>query len=187
MLRGDHELNLIKAQKIPGAQQPLEFADAAEILAATGANPGSIGPVGLQAPLIVDPQAAATADFICGANRDGHHYRGVNWGRDLPLADSQVLDVRNVAPGDPAPGGQGELRFLKGIEAGHIFQLGRTYSEAMQAKVLDRDGKPVTPIMGCYGMGVTRLVAAVIEQHHNGRRHPLARPLRPHSTSTSWR
>ena len=167
MLRGDHELNLVKAQKIPGAKQPLEFADGAEILAATGANPGSIGPVGLQAPLIVDPQAAAVADFVCGANRDGHHYQGVNWGRDLPLADNQVLDVRNVAPGDPAPNGQGELRFLRGIEAGHIFQLGRTYSEAMQAKVLGRDGKPVTPIMGCYGMGVTRLVAAVIEQHHN--------------------
>ena len=167
MLRGDHELNLVKAQKIPGAKQPVEFADGAEILAATGANPGSIGPLGLQAPLIVDPQAAAVADFVCGANRDGHHYQGVNWGRDLPLADNQVLDVRNVAPGDPAPNGQGELRFLRGIEAGHIFQLGRTYSEAMQAKVLDRDGKPVTPIMGCYGMGVTRLVAAVIEQHHN--------------------
>ena len=167
MLRGDHELNLVKAQKIPGAKQPLEFADGAEILAATGANPGSIGPLGLQVPLIVDPQAAAVADFVCGANRDGHHYQGVNWGRDLPLADNQVLDVRNVAPGDPAPNGQGELRFLRGIEAGHIFQLGRTYSEAMQAKVLDRDGKPVTPIMGCYGMGVTRLVAAVIEQHHN--------------------
>ena len=167
MLRGDHELNLVKAQKIPGAKQPVEFADGAEILAATGTNPGSIGPLGLQAPLIVDPQAAAVADFVCGANRDGHHYQGVNWGRDLPLADNQVLDVRNVAPGDPAPNGQGELRFLRGIEAGHIFQLGRTYSEAMQAKVLDRDGKPVTPIMGCYGMGVTRLVAAVIEQHHN--------------------
>ena len=167
MLRGDHELNLVKAQKIPGAKQPVEFADGAEILAATGANPGSIGPLGLQASLIVDPQAAAVADFVCGANRDGHHYQGVNWGRDLPLADNQVLDVRNVTPGDPAPNGQGELRFLRGIEAGHIFQLGRTYSEAMQAKVLGRDGTPVTPIMGCYGMGVTRLVAAVIEQHHN--------------------
>ena len=103
MLRGDHELNLVKAQKIPGAKQPVEFADGAEILAATGANPGSIGPLGLQASLIVDPQAAAVADFVCGANRDGHHYQGVNWGRDLPLADNQVLDVRNVAPGDPAP------------------------------------------------------------------------------------
>ncbi len=179
MLRGDHELNLVKAQKIPGAKQPVEFADGAEILAATGANPGSIGPLGLQAPLIVDPQAAAVADFVCGANRDGHHYQGVNWGRDLPLADNQVLDVRNVAPGDPAPNGQGELRFLRGIEAGHIFQLGRTYSEAMQAKVLDRDGKPVTPIMGCYGMGVTRLVAAVIEQHHNAGGILWPDPLAP--------
>ena len=179
MLRGDHELNLVKAQKIPGAKQPLAFADAAEIRAAIGASPGSIGPVGLSVPVIVDPQAAAAADFVCGANRDGHHYQGVNWGRDLPLADSQVQDLRNVAPGDPAPDGQGELRFLKGIEAGHIFQLGRTYSEAMQAKVLDRDGRPVTPIMGCYGMGVTRLVAAVIEQHHNDKGILWPEPIAP--------
>ena len=179
MLRGDHELNPVKAQKVPGTKHPLEFADAAEILAATGANPGSVGPVGLQAPLFVDPQAAAAADFICGANRDGHHYQGVNWGRDLPLADSQILDLRNVVPGDPAPNGQGELRFLRGIEAGHIFQLGRTYSEAMQARVLDRNGKPLTPIMGCYGMGVTRLVAAVIEQHHNDKGILWPEPLAP--------
>ena len=179
MLRGDHELNLVKAQRIPGAKHPLQFADAAEIRAATGANPGSIGPVGLNAPLVVDPEAAAAADFICGANRDGRHYQGVNWGRDLPLADSQIQDVRNVAPGDPAPNGQGELRFLKGIEAGHIFQLGRTYSEAMQARVLDRDGKPLTPIMGCYGMGVTRLAAAVIEQHHNDDGILWPEPLAP--------
>ena len=179
MLRGDHELNLVKAQKIPGAKQPLAFADAAEIRAAIGAGPGSIGPVGLNVPVIVDPQAAAAADFVCGANRDDHHYQGVNWGRDLPLADSQVQDLRNVVPGDPAPDGQGELRFLKGIEAGHIFQLGRTYSEAMQAKVLDRDGRPITPIMGCYGMGVTRLVAAVIEQHHNDKGILWPEPLAP--------
>ena len=179
MLRGDHELNPVKAQKIPGVRHPLEFAVAAEILAATGANPGSVGPVGLQAPLVVDPQAAAAADFICGANRDGYHYQGVNWGRDLPLADSQIQDLRNVVPGDPAPDGQGELRFLKGIEAGHIFQLGRTYSEAMQARVLDRDGKPLTPIMGCYGMGVTRLVAAVIEQHHDEGGILWPEPLAP--------
>ena len=179
MLRGDHELNPVKAQKIPGAKHPLEFADAAEILAATGANPGSVGPVGLPAPLVVDPQAAAAADFICGANRDGHHYQGVNWGRDLPLADSQILDLRNVVPGDPAPNGQGELRFLRGIEAGHIFQLGCTYSKAMQARVLDRNGKPLTPIMGCYGMGVTRLVAAVIEQHHDDKGILWPEPLAP--------
>lgn len=179
MLRGDHELNPVKAQKIPGVKRPLEFAVAAEILAATGANPGAIGPVGLQAPLVVDPQAAAAADFICGANRDGYHYQGVNWGRDLPLSDSQIQDLRHVVPGDPAPDGQGELRFLKGIEAGHIFQLGRTYSEAMQARVLDRDGKPLTPIMGCYGMGVTRLVAAVIEQHHDEGGILWPEPLAP--------
>ena len=169
MLRGDHELNLIKAQKIPGARQPLEFADNGEILAATGANPGSIGPMGLDIPLVVDPEAAALADFVCGANKDGFHLCGVNWGRDAPLAEAQIRDVRNVAPRDQAPDGQGELRFLRGIEAGHIFQLGRTYSEAMGATFLDQDGKAATPIMGCYGMGVTRLVAAVIEQHHDAR------------------
>ena len=169
MLRGDHELNLIKAQKIPGAKQPLEFADDGEVLAAMGANPGSIGPLGVGVPLVVDVEAAAVADFVCGANQDGFHQCGVNWGRDLPLAEAQIRDVRNAAPGDKAPKGQGELKFLRGIEVGHIFQLGQTYSKAMDATFLDRDGKAVTPIMGCYGMGVTRLVAAVIEQHHDAR------------------
>ena len=167
ILRGDHELNAIKAQKLPGAKQPLEFASEAEIRAATGAGPGSIGPVGVEVPVFVDLEAAAVADFICGANRDGHHLVSVNWGRDLPLDDTQVRDLRNVAVGDPAPNGQGELKFLKGIEVGHIFQLGDTYSQAMGASFLDREGKASVPIMGCYGMGVTRLVAAVIEQHHD--------------------
>ncbi len=167
MLRGDHELNAIKAQKLPGVRQPLEFADEDEIRAATGAAPGCIGPAGLAGPLIVDPEAAAVADFVCGANQDGHHYQGVNWLRDLPLAEAQVLDVRNVVSGDRAPDGQSQLRLQRGIEVGHIFQLDRTYSQAMQAGYLDRDGKTAIPIMGCYGMGVTRLVAAVIEQNHN--------------------
>ena len=176
ILRGDHELNAIKAQKLPGAKQPLEFASEAEIRAATGAGPGSIGPVGVKVPVFVDLEAAAVADFICGANRDGHHLVGVNWSRDLPLDDTQVRDLRNVAVGDPAPNGQGELKFLKGIEVGHIFQLGDTYSQAMGASFLDREGKASVPIMGCYGMGVTRLVAAVIEQHHDaaGLRWPEA-------------
>ncbi len=176
ILRGDHELNIIKAQKLPGVKQPVEFASDEEIRAATGAGPGSIGPVGVQVPVFVDREAAALADFICGANRDGHHWVGVNWGRDLPLDEAQVVDLRNVAVGDPAPNGQGELKFLKGIEVGHIFQLGNTYSQAMAATFLDREGKASTPIMGCYGMGVTRLVAAVIEQHQDaaGLRWPEA-------------
>ena len=176
ILRGDHQLNAIKAQKLPGVKQPLEFASEAEIRAATGAGPGSIGPVGAQVPVFVDREAAAVADFVCGANRDGRHWVGVNWGRDLPLDETQVRDLRNVAAGDPAPNGQGELKFLKGIEVGHIFQLGDTYTQAMGATFLDREGKASVPIMGCYGMGVTRLVAAVIEQHHDaaGLRWPEA-------------
>ena len=176
ILRGDHELNAVKAQKLPGVKQPLEFASEAEIRTATGASPGSIGPQGAQAPVFVDQEVAAIANFVCGANRDGHHLVGVNWGRDLPLDEDQVRDLRNVAVGDPAPNGQGELQFLKGIEVGHIFQLGDTYSRAMGATFLDREGKASVPIMGCYGMGVTRLVAAVIEQHHDaaGLRWPEA-------------
>ncbi|MDE0271582.1 MAG: proline--tRNA ligase [Gammaproteobacteria bacterium] len=176
ILRGDHELNAIKAQKLPGVKQPLEFASEADIRTATGAGPGSIGPVGAEVPVFVDREAAALADFVCGANRDGHHLVGVNWGRDLLLDEAQVGDLRNVAVGDPAPNDQGELQFLKGIEVGHIFQLGDTYSQAMGASFLDREGKASVPIMGCYGMGVTRLVAAVIEQHHDaaGLRWPEA-------------
>ncbi len=179
VLRGDHALNLVKAAQIPGARLPIEFASEADILAATGANPGSIGPVAVALPLVVDPEAAAVADFVCGANRDGYHFTGVNWERDVSLANACILDVRNVAEGDLAPDGQGRLCFQKGIEAGHIFQLGTLYSEAMQATYLDRSGKPATPIMGCYGIGVTRLAAAVIEQHNHagGIRWPA--PLAP--------
>ncbi len=167
ILRGDHELNVIKAQKLDGVLQPLEFATDEEVNAATGAYPGSGGPVGLQLPLYVDPEAAAIADFVSGANRDGYHHQGVNWGRDVPLADAQVADMRNVVPGDKAPNGQGVIEFLQGIEVGHIFQLGSIYSEPMQATVLDQHGDDVAPIMGCYGIGITRLVAAVIEQNHD--------------------
>jgi prolyl-tRNA synthetase len=123
--------------------------------------------VGLALPLYVDHQAFALADFVCGANRDGHHHTGVNWDRDVSVDAARVVDLRNVRPGDPAPGGQGELAFLRGIEVGHIFQLGRVYSEPMDAAVLDQSGRKVFPIMGCYGMGVTRLVAAIIEQNHD--------------------
>jgi len=167
VLRGDHELNEIKAQKLAGVANPLRFADEDDIQAATGCMPGSIGPVGLEIPTYVDRDAAAVADFVCGANEEGIHYRGANWVRDQPLAEADVVDLRNVVPGDAAPDGSGELQFLRGIEVGHIFQLGTVYSEPMQAKVLDQNGRSVTPIMGCYGMGVTRLVAAIIEQNHD--------------------
>ena len=187
VLRGDHELNEIKAEKLPGVTAPLTFASDADIIAATGAKPGSIGPVDSKIPYLVDREAAAIADFVCGANTDGKHYTGVNWERDAPLADAQVVDARNVVEGDPAPlsqgpdgeRGQGELQFLKGIEVGHIFQLGTVYSAAMDAKVLDQDGRSLTPMMGCYGMGVTRLVAAVIEQNHDADGIAWPNPLAP--------
>ncbi len=169
LLRGDHELNEAKASKLPGIASPFAFATDTEILEATGANPGSVGPVGLALPMVVDPEARAIADFACGANRDGWHYQGVNWGRDVPVDDAETVDIRNVLPGDKAPDGQGELRLLRGIEVGHIFQLGTIYSEAMQATFLDPDGQNSVPIMGCYGMGITRLVAAIIEQNHDDR------------------
>jgi len=179
VLRGDHELNPIKAEKIPQIMHPLSFATEAEIVAATGVKPGSIGPVESKLPYLVDTVAASLNDFVCGANHDGKHLTGVNWGRDAALSADQIVDLRNVVEGDPAPDNQGELRFLRGIEVGHIFQLGTVYSEAMDASVLDQDGKNLTPMMGCYGMGVTRLVAAVVEQNHdaNGITWPL--PLAP--------
>jgi prolyl-tRNA synthetase len=127
----------------------------------------------------VDREAACLTDFVCGANVEHKHFTGANWVRDCPLDDAQIVDARTVVEGDPAPGGQGELRFLKGIEVGHIFQLGTVYSAAMDANVLDKDGRTVTPIMGCYGMGVTRLVAAVIEQNHDGSGITWPIPLAP--------
>jgi prolyl-tRNA synthetase len=166
-LRGDDALNEVKAEKLPGVAAPLRFASDADIAAATGCNPGSLGPVGLSLPLFVDHEAMALADFVCGANEDGHHYTGANWNTDVAVAEDRIVDVRNVKPGDPAPDGQGELAFLRGIEVGHIFQLGSVYSEPMAATVLDADGRQVAPIMGCYGIGITRMVAAVIEQNHD--------------------
>jgi len=167
ILRGDHELNEIKAAKAPGVASPLRFADEADIVAGLGARPGSLGPVNCPIPMLVDPEAAALADFVCGANEDGFHFTGVNWGRDLPDPADRLVDLRTVVPGDPAPDGQGRLEFRRGIEVGHIFQLGRAYTEPMGCTVLDPDGREVTPIMGTYGMGVTRLVAAIIEQNHD--------------------
>ncbi len=167
VLRGDHELNEVKAQKLPGVTVPLSFANEADIEAATGSKPGSIGPVGLALPLYADESALAVADWVSGANEEGFHYRGGNWGRDVPEVAVTAADFRNVVEGDKAPDGQGELKFLKGIEVGHIFQLGDIYSVPMQATVLDKNGKSIAPIMGCYGIGVTRLVAAIIEQNHD--------------------
>ena len=144
-----------------------------------GAHPGSLGPVGCDIALYVDRDAAALSDFVCGANQDGEHFTGVNWERDCPLSVEQIVDIRNVQEGDRAPDGTGVLRFLRGIEVGHIFQLDRAYSEPMQAKVLNQEGNNVVPIMGCYGMGVTRLVAAVIEQNHDERGIVWPEPLAP--------
>ena len=179
ILRGDHELNEIKAAKLPGVRSPLAFAQEEAITRAMGASVGSLGPVNCAIPMFVDPSAAAVADFVCGANEDGVHLQGVNWQRDVVLNEQQIVDVRNVVEGDIAPDGQGKIQFLRGIEVGHIFQLGDSYSASMQATVLDHDGNSVTPTMGCYGMGVTRLVAAVIEQNHDDNGITWPTPLAP--------
>ena len=165
VLRGDHQLNPIKAEKLPGIASPLRMASEEEVRAACGAGFGSLGPVGLKLPLVVDRSAACLADFSCGANRDGFHLTGANWERDCPLG--RVEDLRKVEEGDPSPDGNGTLQIKRGIEVGHIFQLGTKYSEAMSARVLDETGRNVTMIMGCYGIGVSRIVAAAIEQNHD--------------------
>jgi len=165
LLRGDHELNAIKAQKLPGVANPLRMASAANVRAATGCEPGSIGPVGFGGKLYVDHAVAHLADFVCGANEKDVHYTGVNWGRDLPDVESH--DLRNVQRGDPSPSGRGHLDIARGIEVGHIFQLGQLYASALKATVLDEQGQALTMHMGCYGIGVTRVVAAAIEQNHD--------------------
>jgi prolyl-tRNA synthetase len=174
VIRGDHELNAVKSQKLDGVASPLKMAGAERIRAAVGAEPGFIGPVGFKGKIYVDHAAAHLADFVCGANEKAMHYRGVNWGRDLP--DQPSVDIRNVQAGDPSPTGRGTLKIARGIEVGHIFQLGQLYSAAMNASVLDEQGKAVTMFMGCYGIGVTRVVAAAIEQNHdaNGILWPAA-------------
>jgi prolyl-tRNA synthetase len=174
VVRGDHELNAVKSQKLEGVVSPLRMAGADRIRSVVGAEPGFIGPVGFKARIYVDHAAAHLADFVCGANEKDMHYRGVNWGRDLP--DQPSVDIRNVQAGDPSPMGRGTLKIARGIEVGHIFQLGQLYSAAMNASVLDEQGKSLTMYMGCYGIGVTRVVAAAIEQNHdaNGILWPAA-------------
>ncbi len=167
VLRGDHELNAVKAQRLEAVAAPLRLADAGRIEAAIGCGPGSLGPLGLALPLIVDHAAAQAADFVCGANVAGRHFTGVNWGRDLP--EPARADLRNVVPGDPSPGGHGRLEIARGIEVGHIFQLGTKYSRALGATCLDQHGRAVDLVMGCYGIGVSRIAAAAIEQHHDER------------------
>lgn len=165
VLRGDHELNEIKAEKLQGVASPLQFATEEQIQQALGCNVGSIGPVQLAIPTIVDRAAAVCSDFVCGANKDGFHLTGVNWTRDQAI--QRVEDLRNVVEGDPSPDGQGHLSIARGIEVGHIFQLGQKYSESMNATVLDESGKAQIMWMGCYGVGVSRIVAAAIEQSHD--------------------
>jgi len=165
VLRGDHQLNAIKAEKLPGVAAPLRMASEDRVRAACAAGFGSLGPVGLPIPIIVDRSAAHLADFICGANADDVHLTGVNWGRDCPI--DRVEDLRDVVAGDPSPDGNGQLQIRRGIEVGHIFQLGTKYSEAMNAKVLNENGKTITVIMGCYGIGVSRIVASAIEQNND--------------------
>ena len=167
VVRGDHELNEIKAANLAQVASPLVMASEAEIRAVIGAGPGSLGPLNLNIPCIVDRSVALLSDFAAGANVDGKHYFGLNWERDLPLPE--VADLRNVVEGDPSPDGQGSLVIKRGIEVGHIFQLGTKYSEALKLTVLNEIGKPVTLIMGCYGIGVSRVVAAAIEQNWDER------------------
>ncbi|WP_300411344.1 proline--tRNA ligase [uncultured Alcanivorax sp.] len=167
LVRGDHELNDIKAEKLDAVAAPMEFASEEEIRQAIGAGPGSLGPVGLPIPIVIDRSVAVMSDFGAGANEDGKHYFNINWERDVALP--QVADLRNVVEGDPSPDGKGTLTIKRGIEVGHIFQLGTKYSEALGAKVLDENGKSVVMPMGCYGIGVTRVVAAAIEQNHDDR------------------
>ena len=165
VLRGDHELNALKTERLDGIASPLRLAQREQIKQMLGSDIGSIGPVGLGIRTFVDHSAAIMSDFVCGANQDDKHFINANWGRDC--AEPLVADIRNVVDGDPSPDAKGRLKILRGIEVGHIFQLGQKYSESMQAMVLDERGKTVAPFMGCYGIGVTRVVAAAIEQNHD--------------------
>jgi len=178
-VRGDHELNEVKVAKLQELPGAMELADEAGIVAAIGAAPGFIGPVDLPAsiPVIVDRSAAAMADFVCGGNQDGTHWRGVNWDRDARI--TRVEDLRKVVDGDPSPNGHGRLRLARGIEVGHVFQLGSRYAEAMHATVLDDSGKARVMQMGCYGIGVSRIVAAAIEQNHDERGIIWPEPMAP--------
>ena len=165
VVRGDHELNAVKSQKLPGVASPLRMSSADRVRKSTGTEPGFIGPIGFSGKIYVDHAAAHLADFVCGANEKDMHYRGANWGRDLEEPAS--VDIRNAQRGDPSPTGRGTLEIARGIEVGHIFQLGQLYSKSMHAEVLDEQGKALNLYMGCYGIGVTRVVAAAIEQNHD--------------------
>ena len=166
-MRGDHELNAIKAQKLEGVSSPIQMADAGAIRKATGSDTGYAGPIGLEIPLYFDHATRQMADFVCGANETDMHYTGVNFGRDIDLPDT--VELRNVVEGDPTPGGKGTLSIARGIEVGHIFQLGTKYSVAMNATVQDKNGSDTPMAMGCYGIGVTGIVAAAIEQNHDDK------------------
>lgn len=168
LLRGDHDLNEIKAEKIAGVLSPLTFASDEEIFSACHCKPGSIGPIGLTIKIIADRSVTLMADFVAGANVDGKHYTGVNWQRDLALP-AQIEDLRTVVEGDPSPDGKGQITLARGIEVGHIFQLGNKYSEAMNAGVINEGGKNQIMLMGCYGIGISRVVAAAIEQNHDDK------------------
>lgn len=168
LLRGDHNLNDIKAIKIDGILSPLEFAGDEQVLSACNCKPGSIGPIGLNIKVIADRSVTLMSDFVCGANQDGKHYQGVNWERDLPVPD-HIADLRMVVEGDPSPDGKGTITLARGIEVGHIFQLGTKYSEAMKAGVINEGGKNQIMTMGCYGIGISRVVAAAIEQNHDAK------------------
>ncbi|XQS18791.1 proline--tRNA ligase [Citrobacter telavivensis] len=167
LVRGDHELNEVKAEKLPQVASPLTFATEEEIRALVKAGPGSLGPVNMPVPVIIDRTVAVMSDFAAGANVDGKHYFGINWDRDV--ATPEIADIRNVVAGDPSPDGKGTLLIKRGIEVGHIFQLGTKYSEAMKAAVQGEDGRNQILTMGCYGIGVTRVVAAAIEQNYDER------------------
>lgn len=167
LVRGDHTLNEIKAEKLVGVKMPFTLASEPAVRAASGTAPGSVGPVGLSIPVMADRAVAAMSDFVCGANADDQHLTGVNFGRDLP--EPVVVDLRNVVLGDPSPDGKGTLKLCRGIEVGHVFQLGNKYSQAMDATYLDEAGRSQAMEMGCYGIGVSRIVAAAIEQHHDDK------------------
>jgi prolyl-tRNA synthetase len=177
VVRGDHELNAVKAQKLAGVANPLHMASAERIARATGAEAGFIGPIGFRGRLYVDHSALALADFVSGANEKDLHFTGTNWDRDVQ--GMIAADIRNVVEGDPSPSGRGSLRIARGIEVGHIFQLGQKYSQPMKGVVLDESGKEVTLYMGCYGIGVTRIVAAAIEQNHDERGIIWPEPIAP--------
>jgi prolyl-tRNA synthetase len=177
VLRGDHSLNALKAERVPGVARPLQMADPATVREVTGSEPGFAGPVGLEIPVWFDHATRNLSDFVAGANETDAHLTGVNFGRDLP--PPETVDLRNVVEGDPAPDGKGRLRIARGIEVGHIFQLGTQYSEAMGAAVQDQDGTERPMAMGCYGIGVTRIVGAAIEQNHDDRGIIWPEPLAP--------